>query len=220
MPTNLYVTYDELAAWIDDDPARLTDASGERRVAMLESLIEAVSRQADADAGRIFYRQGADGTPVTRRYYTDEAGVVNVVDLLASPAPTIAVDDAGDEATFTPLATTDYLFGPHTEQGGTVTSIRYQWIRASRTGAGRFVPGYAVNVTGSWGYVDGSGRAPAGVRTAVLILASRYYMRRKAKLGRAVVLEAGLSEGLSKDDPDYRAALEPFVHFAERFEMA
>ncbi len=216
MPANLYATYDELAEWIDDDPANLTDANGNSRQRMLEALIEAASRQADNDTGRVFYVQPA----TTRRYYANQVGMVNVVDLMASVVPTIAVDQAGDEVTFTPIAVGDYVLGPRIEQGGSLAAARYQWVRRNRTGAYPFVPFYAVNITGSWGYVDGDGRAPSGIRTAVLILASRLYMRRKAKLGRAVVLEAGLSEGLSTHDPDYMAAIEPFVHYSERFEMA
>ena len=38
--------------------------------------------------------------------------------------------------------------------------------------------------------------------------------------GRAVVLEAGISEGLSKTDPDYLAQIEPYVLYRERWEMA
>jgi hypothetical protein len=179
---------------------------------MLERLIEAASRQADADCGRIFYLQ----TATLRRHYPDITGTVHLVDLVT--ATTIAIDTTGDETTDTTLATTDYVLLPKVDQG--LAATRYQTLKASRLGGYRLSCGYAVDVTGSWGWVGSDGRAPAGIQTAVCIMASRLYMRRRAKLGRAVVLEAGLSEGLSKTDPDYLAEIEPFVHDSKRFEMA
>lgn len=217
MSSDLYVTASELAAWIDDAGLNnLTDASGKTRDVLLETLVEAASRQVDADCGRIFYKQ----TATKRRHYPDLSGTVHVVDLLATPTPTIEYNVSGDETTFSTLATTDYLLLPRTEEGGTIAATRYQMIRAGRFGGYVFLPGYALDVTGSWGYVDADGRAPAGIRTAALIMAARLYMRRHAKLGRAVVLEAGLSEGLSATDPDYQAQIEPFRHQSVRFGMA
>jgi len=217
MPSNLYVTADELASWIDDaGMANLTDASGNDRRPMLETLAEAASRQVDADCGRIFYRQ----VGATRRYYPDITGTVHLVDLIASVVPTIVLDIQGNEVPTVTLATTDYVLLPRIEQSGVEASARYQAIKRNRFGGYQFFHGYAVDVTGDWGYIESDGRAPSGIRTAVLIMASRLFMRRQAKLGRAVVLEAGISEGLSKTDPDYLAQIEPYVLYRERWEMA
>ena len=72
-----------------------------------------------------------------------------------------------------------------------------------------------VAITGNWGYVetiDGEVVAPRQVQTAVMILAARYLMRRQAKLGRAVIPEVGLSEGLPRTDPDYQAIVDRYKH--------
>jgi len=217
MSANLYVTWEEFANWLDDAGAsKLTDANGADRRVMFERLIEAASRSVDSDTGRIFYLQ----TATTRRYYPDPIGRVPVVDLLKTPTPTILVDTDGTGTPSTPLAATDYTLLPFTDDNSPTTSTRSTMIRPSRTSARLFVPGYPLDVTGSWGYVGPDGRAPAGIQTAVCIKAARLYMRRRAVLGRAVVLEAGLSEGLSKSDPDYWDAIQPFVLDSVRFEMS
>lgn len=203
MADTSYITVKEMQEWIDDNPARITDASGNDRDAMLATLALAVSRRVERDTGRIFYKQ----TSVTRTYYGEVDHTLWVVDLL-STSPTITIDANGDDVPET--AFTDYVLLPKTENG--IAATRYQKIRPSLGATYTFWPGRPVTITGDWGYVVDANRPPEEIRTACLIMATRWYMRRKAKLGRAVIPEVNISETLAKTDPDYQSLIAPFVH--------
>lgn len=205
----IYATVAEFKDWLDDDPRNLVDAQGADTDARLTRILEAASRSFETDTGRIFYKQ----TATTRTYYPDPAGFVQVVDLLS--VTSITIDANGDGTPETALATTDYRLLPKTGGHGGIAVARYQRIESELGSSYRFYNGRPVAIVGDWGWVEtynGVVRAPADVTTAVLILASRMAMRRSAKLGRAVIPESGVSEGLAKADPDYQAIVNRYIH--------
>lgn len=212
-----YATTAELKAWLDDNPDNVTDAAGNSNDALLARLLEAASRAIDEDTGRAFYAQ----TAAARTYYPDPGGVLHVVDLVS--VTSIVMDANGDDIPETTLEATDYRLLPKTGGPGGVAVARYQEVHAAPGAARRFYPGWPVLITGNWGYTEtfnGVVSAPRDIQTACLILASRYYMRRYAKLGRAVIPEAGVSEGLPRTDPDYLAIVNRYMHPLRRMVFA
>ena len=204
-----YASVEEFKDWLDDDPRNLVDGQGADIDARMTRLLEAASRSFETDTGRIFYKQ----TSASRTYYPDPAGFVQVVDLLS--ATSITIDANGDGTPETVLATTDYRLLPKTGGHGGIAVARYQRIESELGSSYRFYQDRPVAIVGNWGWVEtykGVERAPADVTTAVLILASRMLMRRSAKLGRAVIPESGVSEGLAKLDPDYQAIVQRYMH--------
>lgn len=204
-----YATVAEFKAWLDDNPDNIVDASGNNYDALMSRLLESASRAIDEDTGRIFYAQ----TGVARTYYPDPSGTIHVVDLLS--VTSIVMDANNDDVAETTLATTDYRLLPKTGGQGGVAVARYQEIQPAPAAARRFYPGWPVVITGNWGWTEtysGVVSAPREIQTACLILASRLYMRRYAKLGRAVIPETGVSEGLARNDPDYQAIVRRYAH--------
>lgn len=203
--TTRYGNVETLKAWIAEDPTQVLDANDQSMDVLLGSLLDAASRRIDDDCGRIFYQQ----TATARSYYPGRTGIVEVVDLLS--VTSIVIDTDGDDIVETTMATTDYVLEPFTEESG-LGAARYQRIRSSLTGGYKFGYRWKVTVTGSWGYVDGQGRAPDSIRTAAMILASRWFMRRHAKFGRMVIPESGMTETLPVNDPDYLMLIQPYIH--------
>mgnify|MGYP001344769726 CR=1 FL=1 len=204
-----YASVEEFKDWLDDDPRNLVDGQGADIDARMTRLLEAASRSFETDTGRIFYKQ----TSASRTYYPDPAGFVQVVDLLS--ATSITIDANGDGTPETVLATTDYRLLPKTGGHGGIAVARYQRIESELGSSYRFYQDRPVAIVGNWGWVEtynGVERAPADVTTAVLILSTRMLMRRSAKLGRAVIPESGVSEGLAKLDPDYQAIVQRYMH--------
>lgn len=200
-----YGDVETLKEWIAEDPTQVLNANDQSYDTLLGDLLDAASRRIDDDCGRIFYEQ----TATARSFYPNRVGVVEVTDLLS--VTSILIDTDGDDVAETTLASTDYVLEPLTEESG-IGVARYQRIRAARNGAYMFAYRWKMTVTGSWGYVDSQGRAPDSIRTAAMILASRWFMRRHAKFGRMVIPESGMTETLPVNDPDYAMLIQPYIH--------
>lgn len=199
-----YATAAELKEWIDDRTGRVTDADGNSRDTMLDAILQAESRVVEKVCGRVFYASSDEA----RTYYPTPERTVWVVDLTSS-SPTIVIDNDGDETPETTLTSADYVLLPTTEQG--LAPLRYQMIRSKLGSSYTFYPGRPVQITGNWGYVEEAATPPA-IKQAVLLRAARHFTRRKAKLGRVVIPETTVGETLAREDPDYMAMVEPYMH--------
>lgn len=204
----MFATVNELKEWVDDSNDFQTDADGNSREPLYTRLLTAAADAVMLDCGRQFFKSTAEA----RTYYPDPAGFIWVHDLIS--VTSILYDGNGDDTPETALTSAQYRLLPKTGGYGQAAT-RYTQIYPGVNSGHLFIPGRPVLITGDWGYVetiDGQVVAPRDIQLASLMLASRYLMRRKAKLGRMVIPEAGLSETLPRTDPDYQAIVERYKH--------
>jgi hypothetical protein len=190
-----YATLAELKDWID-----VTDAVDD---AQLQMSLDSATSVIDSMCGRTFALQ----TDVVKLYWPRSTDVVEVVDLIS--ATSIKSDSHGDRTYATTLEPTDYELLPYHDASG-LPSVRYQEVHIWPTSSKSFSTGRQVQITGDFGYVE-SGGAPASVKQACLILASRYWKRHETPLGVLGVTDVGQFERLSKEDPDVRALLTVYM---------
>jgi hypothetical protein len=115
--TNGYTTLAELKAWITVRGGTIsTDTNDD---AVLEDIIESVSRHIDRETGRRFYADGSDGT-----YYFQAKDSQNIELPEFASITTVAVDYANTR-TYTDLAATDFDTLPDnaTGEGQPITGL-------------------------------------------------------------------------------------------------
>jgi hypothetical protein len=169
----------------------------------------AASRIVDDITGRRFY---ADADALQVRYYvpdlTDLADEIYIDDLLDVTA--VAVDRDGDgvfEETW--VENTDYRLEPRNApaSGEPWTSIR---VLGQTTSFGYFddTENMTVRVTGQFGQTS----APAGVKTAVKIIATQLFQRkRQAPFGVVGMGRDGNAVRIATKDPQVEQALAPYI---------
>lgn len=199
-----YVTEAEAQAYLQKQNLT-TDAT-------LVRAIEAAQEYTHERTGRVFsVTAGSERYFVIGRY-----GVVEVVDLLHSPAPTIEVDTELDRTYATTVNADSYILLPLANKDGT-PATRAQRIEPWPKGdTSQYLrEGYLVKITGSYGYDDGAGDPPESIKAANLLLVARWYKRREAPLQVSSMPAFGFRR-IFDEDADAKDLLEPFVHERKR----
>lgn len=142
--------------------------------AVLEALVESVSRAIDDFCGRRFY------AATQTRYYSATSGRRLLVDDLLS-VTTLKTDDDGDGTYETTWATKDYHLAPYNAQLESVPEP-YWSIEVSESGDYSFPVGVrrGVEIAGSWGF---SATTPDVVNRACLFQVAQEFRTRHTPLG-------------------------------------
>ena len=170
---------------------------------LLETSIEAASRQLDGFCERVFY-----STSATRIYAPNDSFVCETDDIITLTRLRTATDGKSFDATW---AADDYQLEPVNGISGGIVTPRTQ-IRAIDD---LLFPTYGgeatVEVVGTFGWAA----VPIAIKQAVLMLAQRQFKRYDSPLGVAGVGELGVIR-VSRIDPDVQALVSPFrrVRFA------
>lgn len=196
--TNGYATLAELKAVMRIPSADTVDDT------LLETSIEAASRQLDGHCERVFY-----STSATRIYTPNDSFMVETDDIITLTTLKTSADGKG--VYDTTWKATDYQLEPlNGRSGGIVTP--YTQIRA----VGDFLfPTYGdeatVQVVGTFGW----SAVPIAIKQATLMLAQRQFKRYDSPLGVTGFGDLGVIR-VSRIDPDVEALVAPFrrVRFA------
>lgn len=191
--TNGYCTLAELKTRLS-----ITDTNED---AVLEPLVESVSRAIDDWCGRQFY--AASQT----RYYTPQYRDRLLIDDLLS-VTTLKTDEDGDGTFETTWATTDYYLGPYNAQLESVPQP-YTDVEASSAGRYWFPVGQprGVQIVGSFGF---SATTPTVVKNACLFQAALEHRSSDAPLGSSGNDDIGQTVRLTGLHPVTRRLLEPY----------
>lgn len=183
--SNGYCTLAELKARLGIDSGDLTDD------AVLEAVIEGVSRFIDDICGRRFYTTTSDET----RYYSAEDGSVLDVDDLAS-LTTLATDHDGDGVYETTWDSDDYVLEPY---NAALDGRPYTRIRVAPGGRYGFpTTRRGVKIVGKFGWST----VPKPVCEAAILLSARLFKRKDAVFGVTGSAEMGQMMVIPKLDPD------------------
>lgn len=169
--------------------------------AVIEQVVEDVSRAVDDICGRTFY-----AATQTRVFTPTNARELIVGDLLT--VTTLKTDQDGDRVYETTWATTDFDLGPENAPY-LVPPSAYYWISVAPQGRYSFPLGVrTVEIVGSWG---AAATVPGPVREATLIQAIRLYKRKDAPFGVMGSAEMGQLQVLPKLDPDVKLLLNKYI---------
>lgn len=171
---------------------------------LLETAIEAASRQIDGHCERVFYNQGT----ATRTFIPTDSFLTEIDDLISLDTLKTQSDGGAYDTTW---AASDYQLEP-TNQSSAGLAFPYMRIRAV---GGKLFPIYevrnpnsfeaSVQVTGTWGF----DAIPAAIEQATIIMAIRQFKRYDAPLGVAGFGEIG-SMSITRIDPDIMTLTAPF----------
>lgn len=194
-----YATLNELKGFVGIPTADTADDT------TLTSALDSASAQVDAFCDRTF---GADASPTVRLYQVDNTGRLDVDPISTTTGLVVKTDDNADgtfETTWT--LDTDYRLEPIN-----AAAAGDPWTRLVVLGT-RWFPKIAyrpgVQVTARFGWPGGT--APAPVKHATLIQASRLWLRKNAPFGVAGSVEFGSEMRLlAKLDPDVESLLRPY----------
>lgn len=167
--TNGYATLAGLRARLG-----ITGVSDTADDAVLEAVIESVSRAIDDYTGRRFY------AATQTRYFTPESGRRLMVDDLLS-VTTLKTDDDADGTYETTWAATDYALAPYNAQLESVPQP-YWRIEVTPYGVYWFPAGVqrGVQIVGSWGF---SATTPDVIEQACLFQAAHEFRSQQMPLG-------------------------------------
>lgn len=172
---------------------------------VLQLALDAAGAQVDNYCDRTF---GADAVVTTRWYTATESGMVAVDPISTTTGLVVATDDNGDgtaETTWT--INTDFRLEPINaaaagEPWTRLVALGTRWFPRSQ-----YRPG--VSVTAKFGWPGGV--APAPVKLATLIQASRLFKRKDAPFGVAGSVEFGSEMRLLNEvDRDAQNLLRPY----------
>lgn len=196
---NGYADLQTLKARLDIEPSDSADD------ALLESVIEAVSRWIDDYCRRRFY-----AATETRTYTAEFEDLLVTDDLLT--LTTLQTDPTGDRSYSETWAATDYDLEP---VNAALDGFPYQTITLTPTSTRYFPVGVkkGVKIAGSFGF---STAAPEAVIQACLIQSARVARRKDAIYGSSgnsamgqINIQIGKQDGSSLD-PDVRLMLAPY----------
>lgn len=162
----------------------------------LQRALDAGAGWIDWFTGRTFGSPAADAA---RTFTATDDCTLAVVDL-ASIAPVVAVDTAGDRTFATTLVPAQYQLEPL--DGPPFSTIRIWETPPAGVEAAYFPAGGLVRVTGRWGYTDARGRIPANVSQANLLLGARWFSRRLAPFSVLSSPELGTFQRVPAMDDD------------------
>jgi hypothetical protein len=195
--TNGYATLAELKAVMRIPSADTIDD------VLLETSIEAASRQLDGFCERVFYSKSG-----TRVFTPNDSYVVETDDIASITTLMTANDGKTFDLTWQPK---DYQLEPLNGQAGGIVTPATQ-IRAVDDYLFPVLGGEAtVKITGTFGW----SAVPIAIKQATLMLAQRQFKRYDSPLGVTGVGELGVIR-VSRIDPDVQALVSPFrkVRFA------
>ena len=194
--TNGYATLSEVKAAL-----RITDSVDD---SLLETSIEAASREIDGMAERVFYSVGT----ATRVYLPDDSYVVSIDDL--ESLETLKTSSTGE--TFdTTWAATDYQLEP---LNGEVSGLSLPYTRIRAIGDYLFPLWDPRNVNAHEATVEvkgvfGFSSVPAAIKQACIILSIRQFKRYDAPYGVAGFGDIGAIR-IGRYDPDVEALVGPY----------
>lgn len=186
-----YASLVELKAYLDIASADVADDAD------LTRALNAATALIDGHTGRSFALE----TAATKYFTARDTRTVDVRDLITATG--VAIDTAGDGTYATAVAAGAYTLEPFNEG-------RYQRLVLNWSTSGYFAPGRTVRIVGDWGFVE-AGAAPAAVKQACLIQATRLYRRSESPFGIIQSPEFGTVARLPKIDPDVALLLERYV---------
>jgi hypothetical protein len=195
--TNGYATLAELKAVMRIPSGDTVDDT------LLETSIEAASRQLDGFCERVFYSNSG-----TRIFVPNDSFVCETDDIISITTLKTASDGNSFDTTW---ATADYQLEPLNGRAGGIVTPATQ-IRATDDLLFPTFGGEAtVQVVGTFGW----SAVPIAIKQAVLMLAQRQFKRYDSPLGVAGVGDLGVIR-VSRIDPDVQALVAPFrrVRFA------
>jgi hypothetical protein len=169
--------------------------------AVIEAIIEAVSRLIDERTGRRFYKNTTDET----RYYTAQRGDELIVDDLVS-ITTLKTDEDGDRTYETTWAATDYDLLPY---NAALDGKPYFMIQTSPNGDYSFpLVEKGIQISGVFGWPA----VPKMIKEACLIQSSRLFKRKDAPFGVTGTAEMGQLSVIARLDPDVTILVDPYRH--------
>lgn len=175
--TNGYTTLDEFKAYAK---ITATDASDD---AVIENIIEGISRQIDRWCKREFFT-----TSATARYFASYDGITLYVDDISSAVGLIVASDDQDDLTYSAVwAATDYNLLPYNPRN----QMPYTRIEIATNGNYSFNRQRRGNkITAAWGFAA----IPEDVRQACLIISEAEYHSRFGEnmSGTATITGAGV----------------------------
>ena len=194
--TNGYATLAEVKAAL-----RITDTVDDD---LLETSIEAASREIDGMAERVFYNAGT----ATRVYLPDDSYVVSIDDLQSI----VHLKTSSTGETFdTTWAESDYQLEP---LNGVVSGLAQPFTRIRAIGRYLFPLWDPRNVNAHEATVEvrgvfGFASIPAAINQAAIILSIRQFKRYDAPLGVAGFGDVGAIR-VGRYDPDVEALVGPY----------
>jgi len=173
--------------------------------ALLESVIEAVSRFIDQQTWRRFY-----STNETRYYTAQESGVIEVDDITSVDA--LKTDSGADRTYATTWQTTDYDLMP---ANAALNGEPYTEIHTTPNGDYAFPIGLVkgVEIKGDFGFIDSAADTPSGIVEATTLGVNRVLARLKTPLGVSASPQVGqmkVEVRQLKADPDFMDIISPF----------
>jgi hypothetical protein len=191
-----YATLTELKTFVG-----IADAADD---ATLTLALDAASAQVDQFCDRTF-AQDADVT--TRDYMVTNPGRLEVDPISTLTGLVVATDDNGDGTFETTWPAGDYRLEPINAAAAGVPWDRIVTLGSRWFPKHNYRPG--VRITARFGWPGGA--APAPVKNATLIQASRLWKRKDAPFGVAGSVEFGSEiRLLAKLDPDVESLLRPY----------
>lgn len=190
--SNGYATLAEMRARVD-----LGSTDTAAYDTQIELAVEGVSRAIDAYCNTRFYTTANDEA----RYFTPNSPRSCEIDYALS-ITSVYTDEDVDGVFEVEWTISDYIVWPYND-------IPRSYIETTLYGNRFFSPGLprSVKAIGKYGY---SQSAPADIRQACLIWASRLFKRRDSPLGIAGTSQFGQVKLMHPDDPDIIRLLAPY----------
>jgi len=167
-----YATLAEFKAWATTRGGTASTDSADD--AVIEDIIENVSRWIDGQTGRRFYANSVDET---RYFQPDEANLVEIDGLSAAPT-SVSVDYDGYGTSYTALTvTTDYVLCP---VNALLNGKPYTRLELGYASANYFPPiRNGVRIIGKFGFPS----VPDNIKTDCLAVAHNIYQARNGQSG-------------------------------------
>lgn len=172
--TNGYATLAEFKSWVTvRGSSTSTDANDD---AVIETIVEAVSREIDRLCGRHFY-----SVSTTRYYKAEEMDILYCDDIASTSGLTIYTDNGGDGTYENIWASTDYSVEPSNNVGG----WPFLWIERTINGSYYFPIGIqrGVKITATFGW----SAVPTDIKMDCLAIAHNVWMDRSGQVSNGKV---------------------------------
>jgi len=171
--------------------------------AILEEVIEAVSRAIDNYCARRFYLTSEN------QYYTPQDGTTLYInDIGSTSSLSVFTDEDGDGTFEVTWNASDYNLAPY---NASLNNEPYNMIETSVNGSYSFpLSRRSTKIFAFFGYT-----APKPIAAACLLWSERLFKRYAAPLGTASMSALGeIRLTVNQFDPDVQAMLAPYVRFA------
>lgn len=182
------------------DTVTITQVQDQVDDAVLESVVEGISRAADNVCGRWFYKNGSDET----RYFTGEfVDVLHTPDLVS--ITTLKTDEDGDRTYERTWAATDYDLMPF---NAALDNKPYTKIEITPSGNYSFPTlSKSVEIAGVFGWPA----VPAQVKEATLLMGAKLFRRKDAIFGIVGTAGGEALVQMMKVDPEVMLLLDALV---------